>query len=340
MSAPAGHVHISEREVAHRHANGALDPSGWEDCLWTSVTEWLNDTYENQPDTLARAEALRDASGEPTTGGSNFTDVAKAFAKLHINVAVQALGFAAFWKALKPGTAGVALGSFGNFKAGSSILRFAGSFRGGHAVYVARVDNSDRVWWCDPLAPKGAYNGQWLSKADLQKFMSAGWTGIVRPLLAAKPAPKPVPVPPKEDAMPALATYTPGFVASLKGAKNVRSAPVVSDATKVRVTKAAGEKVSVVGTVTGAVPVGLKSAIWFVWYEAGKPVYIHESNATSVVAPVQPAIDPNPALEADIEAKAATINEQAAIIASQKTALLEAADLRARSVAAIDALKG
>lgn len=332
----AKHVHVSEREVAHTWPDGQKDDSHWEDCLWTSLVEFLNDTYIDQPDTLARAEALRDASGEPPSGGSNFDNVAAAFAKLGTKITVTPLAFIGFWNALKPGTGAVATGNMGNFPAGHTLRRWDPPFAAGHAVYVARVDSQDRVWWCDPLAPKGTYNGQWVTKAQLAQFMTGGWKGITRTLLSAQPAPAPAPT---TEVPMALATYTPGYIASLKGGKNVRSATTVSDATKARLTAAAGEKVTIVGKVRGAIPVGLTSPYWLLWYEKGVPVYIHESNATSVVAPA-PAVDPNPALEADIAAKAAIINEQAALIASQKTDLAEAAARKARSDTAIDALKG
>lgn len=45
------HNHVSEREVARTWPDGQKDDSRWEDCMWCSVVEWLNDTWKDVPDT-------------------------------------------------------------------------------------------------------------------------------------------------------------------------------------------------------------------------------------------------------------------------------------------------
>jgi hypothetical protein len=65
----------------------------------------------------------------------------------------------------------------GVFARTSRLRRHQPSFGGKHCVLVVRVDNTDRVWWCDPLAPKGtSYAGEWVTKAQLKLFVDAIWS--------------------------------------------------------------------------------------------------------------------------------------------------------------------
>ena len=62
--------------------------------------------------------------------------------------------------------------------------RWDPSFGGRHAVEVERRDDTDPVWWDDPLAPVGSYQGEPMPIADLERFVR-GWTGarhIVAPI--------------------------------------------------------------------------------------------------------------------------------------------------------------
>ena len=289
MAGSWNHVHVSEREVAHTWPDGQKDDAHWEDCLWCSIVEWLNETWKDIPDTLAYAEALRDASGEPPTGGSNFTNVQAAFKKLGIPITLEAKFFPTFWSRLAPaaphlgqslsaGTSGVANGSMGNFPAGHRLRRHDPGFAGGHSVEVHRPDATERVWWCDPLAPKGTYTGEWVTKAELQKFMGTTWTGVVRAVL-----PKPVPPPPGVD-MPTLTSYVPGSTANIKPASNVRSAPAAT-ATKFRTTGAVNEPVVLTGTVKGTVDPANGSDVWFAWWKNSRWEYTATDNVVDIKPP-------------------------------------------------------
>lgn len=288
MTTPAPlwmHNHVSERELAHTWPDGQKDDGHWEDCLWCSVVEWLNDTYKDVPDTLAYAEKLRDASGEPPSGGSNFGDVQRAFTKLGIPIIVHPLAFAAFWTALKPGTGAVATGNMGYFPAGHHLRRWDPSFAAGHAVEVSRVDSTDRVWWCDPLATDTGYNGEFITKAQLKQFMG-GWTGSTPRALRKQPAPAPAPTPaPTGDDMPQLTTYTPGVKANVKALSNIRSAPKIA-ATKYRmVPSGTKEPVVLTGTVSGDKDPANGSTVWYVWWKNGRWEYTAKDNVVDLTAP-------------------------------------------------------
>lgn len=277
------HVHVSEREIAHTWPDGQKDDGKWEDCLWCSIVEWLNETYKDIPDTLVYAELLRDASGEPPTGGSNFTDVQRAFVALKIPITLEPKFFPTFWTRLAPGRSGVANGNMGNFPAGHRLRRHDPGFASGHTVEVHRPDTTERVWWCDPLAPKGTYTGEWVTKAELQKFMAPSWTGVVGTVL-----PKPVP-PPAGDDMPPLTTYVPGSTANIKPESNVRAAPKIA-ATKYRTVPVdKPEPVVLTGTVTGDVDPANNSNVWFVWWKNGRWEYTAKDNIIDIKLPTTQA---------------------------------------------------
>lgn len=278
MSAPWPHAHVSEREAAHTWPDGRADDSHWEDCLWCSVVEFLNDTYRDVSDSLTYAEKLRAASGEPPSGGSNFGNVRDAFAKLGIAVTVTPVTYGAFRVALAPGYAGVATGSYANFPAGHRLRRWDPGFAGGHAVYVARLADGT-LWWCDPLAPKGTYNGQAITEAELKQFMGSSWTGIVRKVRAKTTTTT------TGGDMPTLTTYTPGATANVKPESNIRSAATITAATKLRST-AAGVKEPVVltGTVSGAVDPANGSTVWYVWWKNGRWEYTAKDNIVDLKA--------------------------------------------------------
>lgn len=170
------HVHVSEREAAHIWPDGQHDDSAWEDCTFMSGVELVRLCHDaGVPATHAEGEHLRDDAGKPPLGGSNIGDLINGLKRRYGWLVgwVKAVGFTAVWSALTPGKAAAVQGSMGAFAAGHRLRRFDPPFHGGHCVFVVRADSSDRVWWCDPLAPVGTYRGEWVSKSELKAFVSA-----------------------------------------------------------------------------------------------------------------------------------------------------------------------
>jgi hypothetical protein len=176
MALSSTHKHISERETAHRWPDGQWDDSRWEDCSWDSAIEFARLALTSAiPATHAEAEALRDASGEPPTGGSNIDDVRRGLASRYrwTSGYTVAYNFTQLWGALSKGKVAVVQGSMGAFASSHPLRRWQPSYGGPHAVSAQRLDSTDNVWWCDPLAPAGTYRGQWVSKANLKRFVDA-----------------------------------------------------------------------------------------------------------------------------------------------------------------------
>jgi uncharacterized coiled-coil protein SlyX len=201
------------------------------------------------------------------------------------------------------------------------------NFDGAHAVLVARVYNEDRVWWCDPEAPLGSYQGVWVTKAELQKFVNA-FSGSHVVQKVKVPAPAPVP---SGDIMPALTAYLPGYTANIKPLSNIRALPA-STATKLRVSGSVKEPVVLIGTVKGTVDPANGSDVWYVWWKNARYEYTAKDNILDVKAPAAAPTYPDLSKElADAQAqlaeRSATVNEQSIIIAADKTII---ADLRAR----------
>lgn len=314
------HVHVSEREQAHTWPDGQKDDGAWEDCVWCSLVEWLNDTLNvHVPDTLAYAEKLRDSAHMTPLGGTSFTNVVTALramgmapADIHV-----VKGGKASLAALKPGMAAVVIGSTKGLKSGNSLRRWSPAFVGGHSVYLARLMDG-RLWWCDPLAPAGAYNGQWTQSSFVQSFIDALPGGGM--LLGTITTTPPVTNPPKEPAMPDLTAYLPGYVATFKKGTNVRATPDVSQPA-VRQTKA-NEEVRIIGKVRGLAANG--STEWLVWFENGKYVYDHRSNAVSVVpGPAASPAYPDLSKELASEKAARATAEAALALAAPKAAKLD-----------------
>jgi len=184
------HVHVSEREVAHQSPCG-FDPGGYEDCLWCSFLEWWRATgHPDSPATHAEAEALRCDAGEPPTGPSDFNDVRRGVtARYGATLPAVIAGDDAIWAALGPGNVATVIGSMAVFSDGSHWRRWDASFKGIHAVSAWRLDTSDRVWWCDPLAPTRlgptpgtSWNGEWMPRAD---FLAFATSAIIGPVIGA-----------------------------------------------------------------------------------------------------------------------------------------------------------
>lgn len=172
MSAPPGHKHISERQSGP-----------WIDCIWQSAVEWLRQVHDPTiPATHAEGDALRAASGD--TGFSNFDDLDRG-TKARYGWSLPALvPPGALWATLAPGTAAVVIGNTGAWPPSSHWRRWSPGSVVNHAVFVYRFDGSNFVWWCDPLAPPGAYNGEPMPKAELLRFVAAaGAAQLVAPIL-------------------------------------------------------------------------------------------------------------------------------------------------------------
>lgn len=207
-AAIAKHVHISEREVAHTWPDGRKDDAAWEDCGYVSLIEFLRLAYRpDLPATHAFMETIRARVEGPSTGSlpSELIAAAETIGVSGPGTAPIVLkGYTAsqVWAALKPGTVGCIPGSMGAFPDGYTLRRWDPGFKGRHQVMVARVDSTDRVWWCDPLAPTatstGPFIGQFVSKTDFLKFVNAFQsTSFVAPIkgyVAPAPAPAPAPV--------------------------------------------------------------------------------------------------------------------------------------------------
>jgi len=272
MNLPSWHIHISERE-----------PDGtWEDCTWDSGLEWYRLCYDKRkPATHEEAHLLPRASGEPATGGSNIGDFRRGVKVRYGRDLPTAVNtFNSLWNALAPGYAGLVQGSMSAFGPDHRLSRYDRNFDGGHAVHVMRLDAQDRVWWCDPEGPKTGYNGEWVSKNELLRFVTAfAGQHLVSKIMPEDPAPQPT-----GDDMPALTTYTPGQVATVKATANVRTAPKLTADSILRVSK--GESWQIAGTVKGAVDPEGGSDQWYIRWNAGRWEYTAKSNVTGVVNPV------------------------------------------------------
>lgn len=172
MSAPFLHVHVSEREGAHDWPDGQHDDARWEDCSWCSAVMFARQAHDPSiPATHEEAELLRAAADEIPTGGSSPADVRRGLiARYRFNPPSSLLSPATMWAALDLGHVGLITGSMGAFPDGHRLRRFSPSFDGAHSIFAARLDETDRVWWDDPLAPKGSYDGEWVTRDELLSF--------------------------------------------------------------------------------------------------------------------------------------------------------------------------
>lgn len=151
------------------------DDARWEDCGPCAVLMAV-DGHTNgvvpKAKTLEEAERLRWAAGYGPTGGTNIQRLAAgAVTRYHLTLPRYASGFDAIWSALKPGTCAALAGSMAAFGPSHRLSRWQTWFDGAHAVYVARESSLPRVAWIDPLAPSGAYTGDWVSRDELRLFL-------------------------------------------------------------------------------------------------------------------------------------------------------------------------
>lgn len=297
MSLPSWHVHVSERE-----------PDGtWEDCTFDSGLEWYRLCHDrSKPATHAEAQAIRNAAGLPQTGGGTIADLRRGIkARYGKDIPTGITGWTTLWSALKPGTAAVVQGSMKAFGSTHRLSRWDKNFDGGHAVMCIRLDSTDRVWWCDPLAPTGTYKGEWVTKAELQKYVTglAGWH-LVAPLL-----PEPVPVM-EEDMI--LSKNLPGYRITVIAGSNIRKDPSLKNAPWRKTT--AVENWTIIGAVAGEKVAPSLSPDWFVRWTGTRWEYIHKNGVSS--GPIAPLA------QADVDkAVAAAVAPLNAKIAAAKTAL-------------------
>lgn len=173
MSAPPGHVHVSERQSGK-----------WEDCVWMSAVEWLRQVYRRSiPATHAEGDALRLASGD--LGFSNFWNLEAGVQVRYGWSLPDPVPAAGLWAALKPGSAAIVVGSLPAWPSGSHWRRWDPGSTADHATFAYRFDATDAVWWCDPLAPTGiGYQGEVMPKAELLRFVGLkSWGQLVAPIL-------------------------------------------------------------------------------------------------------------------------------------------------------------
>lgn len=275
---------VSERETAHRWPDGRWDNAAWEDCGWCALVMWLRARGYDIPSTHAEAEALRAASGEDVISGSNFGDLRQGVKSRYpaiwaeVGPMASTVGLNAIWAALKPGTGAICNGSMGAFPSGHHWRRWDDQFAGGHSVFVARLDNQDRVWWMNPQAPN-SFQGEWMSKSDLFTYMGA-WSSIIGDLAEEQGGDMTVPV---SEYVVGTATVQPPPDDAAAGRKaNIRSQPVLGAATLLRAVKNEAWT-GVVGWVDGDLDSGSRKWLLHIAKD-GSAEYTHESNAIVIPA--------------------------------------------------------
>jgi len=273
VTAPSTHVHISERE-----ADGTF-----EDCTWDSGLEFFRDAFDpSKPHTHAEAQALRAASGEPPTGGSNLGDFRKGVAARYRHTLPPAISNRGILTALKPGMVAVVQGSMSAFGPTNPLSKWDRNFDGGHAVWIGRHPDGTLLW-CDPEAPTAAAVPIAISSSDVQKFVNAfAGQAIVAPALKWI-------TPPKEEPVEPITQYLPGYTAIINAQSNVRSAPHIA-ATLLRAT-ATSESIILIGTVKGDVDPGNGKDVWYMWWKNGRYEFTALDNVRDVKAPAGGVVD-------------------------------------------------
>lgn len=321
---PTTHVHITERE-----------PDGsWEDCTWMAGLEFYRDAFDpSKPATHAEGQALRAASGEPPTGGSNQGNFRTGVANRYHHALPPAIPARNILTALKPGYCATVQGSMSAFGPNDPLSKWDRNFDGSHDIYLARTP-SGVLLWCDPEAPATADVPVIVTPAQVQKFVNAfNGEAIVAPALhwpgviAKDPTVYPINLTP---------VVTLGSTAVVKAQSNIRDEPKIA-AVKVRTTGADETVHNVVGYVTGDKDPANGKTDWLAWLEAGKWRYTAIDNIKSITPPATGADD---GFTAATQAKAvadATVSaaqnqklaDQAAIDAANSAAAKSAAEAAA-----------
>lgn len=194
------------------------EPDGtWEDCTWASGVMLNNAAHGAAvvPSDQAEYQALRVAGGdgpaEHTGDGSNALQLQVGIAARYgwtprrLGAPGIATSWAEIWAMLVPGVACVLQGSMSGLS--THYRRWDPPFAGDHAVYVQREDALSRLWFQNPLAP-ASFPGEWLDKADAERYWTALRGGAVFAHIGALSAPIPAPKPTVEDPNVRVVTVT------------------------------------------------------------------------------------------------------------------------------------
>lgn len=304
------HIHITERE-----------PDGsWEDCTWMASLEWYRDCIDpTRPATHAEGQALRAASGEPPTGGSNLGNFRKGVAVRYHRTLPAAISNKLVLSALKPGMAATVQGSMSAFGPNHRLSVFDRNFDGGHDVYIANVGG--KLLWCDPEAPTSANVPVTVSPAEVTAFVNA----FPGEALVAN-----VIQPQKGTSMQPLQNTLLNFDASIKPQSNIRANEPKIASPLVRTTGAKPETVTdLVGTFHGDVDPANGSDIWYGWIEGNQWRFTAKDNVLSVTAPVAQQDDGFTKATQDAAVASQKAADQAAIDAANAAAAKSAADAAA-----------
>lgn len=303
VTAPADHVHISERE-----ADGT-----WEDCTWDSGLEWFRLVYDaRKPATHAEAQLLRHASGEPATGGSNLGNLARGIlVRYGKTIPARQSGFTALKAALTANKAAVIQGSMSAFGPTHRLSIYDRNFDGAHAVLL--MNYGGQLLWCDPEAPTTAKVPVTVTWDEVKRFVSAFAgqfvVGTIRNVTATA----------IEEPMDKLLTYIPGTTANIKADSNVRSAPHIT-AAKLRTTTVK-EPVTLTGTVAGDVDPANGSNIWYAWYKNSRWEYTAKDNIVDLKAPATSTAPAYPDVRPALAECQAALSAQTAKVADLNTKL-------------------
>lgn len=315
MTVPAalracGFDHVSERE-----------PDGsWEDCTWCAGLEWYRICFDRtRPSTLREAEALRAASGEPPTGGSNITNFRDGVrARYGRTLPAAIVTFGTLRDKLRvPGTAALVQGSMSAFGPTHRLSVYDRNFDGGHATLVVNVDGV--LYWCDPEAPESAAVPVTITWDELERFVKAfpGGQHLVASLSV------------QEENLVPIVTPLPGYSATIKAGSNVRAEPRIG-AQLIR-TQSKDSTTPIIGTVKGDVDPKNGSNVWYMWWNegGGRWEFTAKDNVKDVTSGASTPAYPD--VRADLARAQADLT-----VANQKiTALQTLADIGSAAVALI-----
>lgn len=172
----AGHVHVSERESAHHWPDGRFDDAAWEDCQVCAGVMQARLAHDLDIPPLHReAEALRADEGEDPHGGTGTDDLIRGFrVRYGFTAGQKVAGSSGLITALKPNMVAIVQGWMGAFGSDHRLRRWQRSFYQAHGTMVARFGPGiDDLWWDDPLAPTGGYQGEKITRDELRRFVDA-----------------------------------------------------------------------------------------------------------------------------------------------------------------------
>ncbi len=189
MAAPVGHIHGSERETPP-----------WICCVPTSGNMFIHDVLSAAiPVSLSETHTLRKACGalHPTAAqiaaganpGVTNTQLRAGLKALYgYTVPHYGAGASALFAALPSGSVACISGLMGVFPLNHRLRRFDAAFIGRHKVWL--YNDGGKLWWDNPLAPVGTYNGEPVTKAEVQLYVDGipdGGAWIAAPRKADEP---------------------------------------------------------------------------------------------------------------------------------------------------------